>query len=319
MNLPENSLKPSTATLMSYTGTPIPQHRICSLSCTFKGETKVTDFFVTEAPGPAIIGLPSSEKFGIITLNCSLSKKLPRIKYKPGREVAVADALSRLPVKNTDAILNLEVQIHDVHSQFSTEILSRIKSETAKDVELNVLREVIYTGWPETRSEAPSLSRPYWNCRDELSIEDGLIVKGERIVIPASMTTEILEKLHAAHQGAEKMKLGTHSAVFQNGINKDIDQTASHCTECQEAQPRQTQEELKPTDIPPYAWHTVGADLFFLDNADYLILADYHSKYPFVYKLPSTESTTISRCLKSLFSEQGVLAILKSDNGPKCR
>ena len=227
--------------------------------------------------------------------------------------------MSRLPVEDTDAIPNLEAQIHDVQSQFSTEILSRIKSETAKYVELNVLREVIYTGWPETRSEAPSPSpsRHYWNYRDELSTEEGLIVKRERVVIPASMTKEILEKLHAAHQGEEKMKKHARSAVFWNGINKDIDQTASHCTECQEAQPRQTREELEPTDIPSYAWHTVGADLFFLDNADYLIVADYYSKYPFVYKLPSTEGTTISRCLKSLFAEQGVPAILRSDNGPQ--
>ena len=84
------------------------------------------------------------------------------IKYKPGREVAVTGALSRLPVEDTDAIPNLEAQIHDIQSQFSTKILSRIKSETAKDVELNVLREVIYTGWPETRSETPSPSRHYW-------------------------------------------------------------------------------------------------------------------------------------------------------------
>ena len=185
MDLPENSLKPSTTTLVSHTGTLIPQHGICSLSCTFKGKTKVTDFFVIEAPGPAIIGLPSSEEFGIVTLNCSLSKKVPRIKYKPGREVAVADALLRLPVEDTDAIPNLEAQIHDVQWQFSTENLSRIKSKKAKDIELSVLREVIYTGWPETRSEAPSPSRPYWNYRDELSIEHGLIVKGERIVIPS--------------------------------------------------------------------------------------------------------------------------------------
>ena len=85
------------------------------------------------------------------------------IKYKPGREVAVAHAFSRLPVEDTNAIPNLEAQIGGVQSQFSTEILSRIKSETANDIELNVLREVIYTGSPETRSEAPSPSRLYWN------------------------------------------------------------------------------------------------------------------------------------------------------------
>ena len=81
MDLPENSLKPSPTTLVSCTGTPIPQHGICSLSCTFKGETKVTDIFVTEAPGPAIIGLPSLAEFGIVTLrNCEIAKELPRIK-----------------------------------------------------------------------------------------------------------------------------------------------------------------------------------------------------------------------------------------------
>ena len=72
------------------------------------------------------------------------------IKYKPVREDAVADVLSRLPVEEADAVPNLEAQIHDVQSQFSTEILSRNMSGTAKDVELNVLREVIYTSLPET-------------------------------------------------------------------------------------------------------------------------------------------------------------------------
>ena len=80
MDLPESSLKPSTTTLVSYTCTPIPQHGICSLSCTFKGETKVTDLFVTEAPGPAIVGLSSLEEFGIVTVNWENAKELPLIK-----------------------------------------------------------------------------------------------------------------------------------------------------------------------------------------------------------------------------------------------
>ena len=75
--------------------------------------------------------------------------------------------------------------------------------------------------------------------------------------------------------------------------------------------------ELRPSDVPPCAWHTLGADPFLLNGADYLIVADYYSKYPFVYKLPSTESSTVIRCLKSLFAEQGIPAVLRTDNGPQ--
>ena len=111
------------------------------------------------------------------------------------------------------------------------------------------------------------------------------------------------------------MKLRARSAVFWVGINKDIDTIASHCVSCQEAQPRQQREELHPSEVLPCAWHTIGADLFFLNEADYLIVADYYSKYPFVYRLPSTESSTVIKCLKSLFAEQGIPAVLRSDNG----
>ena len=239
------------------------------------------------------------------------------IKYRPGKDVAVADALSRLSPEEKEAIADLEVQVHELHDQFSDHILERIKAETKADQELNALREVVFTGWPATIQEAPGLAKPYWNYRDEISIDDGLLLKGQRIIIPASMKSEILSKLHIAHQGMEKMKLRARSAVFWTGITRDIERLVQQCQHCQEVMPRQQREELHPSEIPPRAWHTIAADLFQLNGEEYLIIADYFSKYPFVYKMSSTESAIIVKYMRCLFSEQGIPVIVRSDNGPQ--
>ena len=56
--------------------------------------------------------------------------------------------------------------------------------ETEKDETLIALKNVIIKGWPNTRSECPQNLRKFWMFRDELSILDGLVLKGIRIVIP---------------------------------------------------------------------------------------------------------------------------------------
>ena len=98
----------------------------------------------------------------------------------------------------------MDVQSHDIHRQFTGDIITRLKAATQQDKELTVLHEVIFQGWRDQRIEAPAAVQGYWNYRDELAIEDGLIVNGERIIIPRSMIPDILEQLHSAHQGGER-------------------------------------------------------------------------------------------------------------------
>ena len=52
------------------------------------------------------------------------------------------------------------------------------------DTTLSALRDVLMHGWPEKRSDCPAYLHPYWNYGDELTVADGLILKGKRIVIP---------------------------------------------------------------------------------------------------------------------------------------
>ena len=68
-------LAKSTAVLSAYGGTQLTQHGICKIPCEFKGKKSVASFFVTEAEGPAIIGLQTSLELNLVTLNCSVQKK----------------------------------------------------------------------------------------------------------------------------------------------------------------------------------------------------------------------------------------------------
>ena len=154
---------------------------------------------------------------------------------------------------------------------------------------------------------------------DELSTEDGIILKGERIVIPVSMKQDILQQLHHAHQGIEKNKLRARDAVYWSNINSDIEQMVASCPVCQEHLSSKQKEALLPHEVPNRPWEVaLGADLFQLNGAEYLIVAGYHSKFFVVRKFHGdATSTSTVRALKQIFSEQGIPVKLVTDNGPQ--
>ena len=61
-----------------------------------------------------------------------------------------------------------------------------------EDTALQVLKTTILTGWPETKEEVPVITREYWAYRDELTVQNGVLFKGPRVIIPKSMRPEII-------------------------------------------------------------------------------------------------------------------------------
>ena len=57
---------------------------------------------------------------------------------------------------------------------------------------------------PEERHLCPEQVLDYWNFRDELTVVDGLMLKGQKIVIPSALRPNMLEILHQGHFGCEK-------------------------------------------------------------------------------------------------------------------
>ena len=240
------------------------------------------------------------------------------IKYRPGSEMTLADCLSRLPTRNRDPEIPLDVQVSLV--QFSSPRLEELRRATREDPVLSHLMEYIATGFPATRRDTHSSTHDYWSFRDELSIEDGLVLKGTRVVIPEKLRDQFIKDVHAGHQGVTRRQQRARTCIYWPGIDKAIADHASTCTPCQQYQSSQPKETLMPVipDLPNIPWHTLGTDLFTLIGDNYLIILDYHTKYLVVEKLGAdSTSKRVADLTSNYFSLFGVPNTIISDNGPQ--
>jgi transposase InsO family protein len=167
------------------------------------------------------------------------------------------------------------------------------------------------------RESVPLSVLPYWNIRDELSVIDGIILKGDRIVVPLAMRKEMLQRIHHGHMGIEKSKRRARDALYWPLMSKQRAEMVSRCTVCLEHRKENTKEPMIPFRVPTIPWEVVATDLFSLDNSDYLLIVDYLSRYFEVIKLPDTKSSTVITYTKSIFSRHGIPAEVVSDNGPQ--
>ena len=92
--------------------------------------------------------------------------------------------------------------------------LQEIKSATERDENLMKLKTVIMNGWPPHRASLPSALTLYHDYHDELTVQDGIILQGHRVIIPTSMHREIKEKVHAGTPGNQLL----HQKSKRHGI-----------------------------------------------------------------------------------------------------
>ena len=148
-------------------------------------------------------------------------------------------------------------------------------------------------------------------------MENGLILKGCRVIIPAKLRNSYMEKLHTGHMGITKTQLRARDTIFWPKINQDIKNTVGCCHVCQKYQASQPKEPLIPHEVPPTPWTKLGSDIFYLNNRQYLIITDYTTKYAVIRQLPEpAPSGVVIRVHKNVFGELGIPRELVSDRGP---
>ena len=237
----------------------------------------------------------------------------------PGKNMVVSDALSRAYLKDqkpeiSDAEMNY--MIHSVISSLpiSDEKLKQFQTETSKDETLRTLHKYVMNGWPKNKNDINPTSMPYFNIRDEISVANGLVLKGERIIVPLSMRKEMKQIIHSGNQGIEKCKARAREALYWPGMSAEIADIVSACSTCQEHRNYQQCEELLKHEVPREPWIKVGADLFTLKRKNYLLVVDYFSKFCEISLLADTSSPTIITNMKSIFARHGIPKLAVSDN-----
>ena len=214
------------------------------------------------------------------------------VKYKKGTDIPLGDALSRanLPEAEPDiepVLINVIDYVAITPTRFK-----QFQDATAH--ELYALQQII-----------------------KLSVADGLILKGMKIVVPPSLRSDMLAQIHESHMGINKCKQRACEALYWPGMSQDIYDMVSNCTACQSYQNKQATETLRPTPTPELPWNVVGTDIFDWQGKHYLCTVDYFSKYIEVDQLRDLSSATTVETLKTQICRHGIPEVLRSDNGPQ--
>ena len=85
------------------------------------------------------------------------------------------------------------------------------------------MKHTITQGWPSTITEVPNVIQPYWTFCEELTVEDGLVLKETRIVIPNKKHEGVLKLIHEGHLGLSKCKLLAKDTVYWPGLNDQLE------------------------------------------------------------------------------------------------
>ena len=266
-------------------------------------------------------------------LSKSLNQAIPRLQrillrtfpyhftvcYIPGVTNQLANCLSQLGQKYTIKLPKLH--LYQIINQLcaGSDSLNQLRVSMQADDELALLKHTIMQGWPSSIKQVPQVLQPYWTLREEHTVEDGLILKGTRIVIPAKKHEAILKLIHEAHLGLNKCKPHAKDTVYWPGLNDQLEKLVLKCELCLKYSHSKCKQEPSlclGQEVPLYPWTKLVTNMFHFEGASYLLVVHYTSRFLVVCKLTSMTGQHIATLSKLIFSKYGWPGTLISDNGP---
>ena len=143
-----------------------------------------------------------------------------RLEYRPASKQVHCDALSRLPV-GAAAPETVPLPAETLHlMEFldsSPVSVAQIRRWTSVDPVLSRVYRYVRDGWPPADESLGLEFQPYKSRIGELSVEDGCVLWGARVVVPPQGRAGVLKLLHEGHPGETSVARGRWGGGTRRG------------------------------------------------------------------------------------------------------
>ena len=152
--------------------------------------------------------------------------------------------------------------------------------------------------------------------KNELSVQDGCVLWGCRVIVPLPGRQKVIEELHDGHPGVTRMKSLARSYVWWPQMDNHLEECVKTCRMCQSNQKSPASAPMHPREWPERPWSRVHADYAgpFMGKM-FLIVVDTHSKWMEVQMVSTATSQTTIEKLRTMFATHGLPETLVTDNG----
>ena len=245
------------------------------------------------------------------------------IQYRRTSDFGQADALSRLifthPRHDEDAVIAAASFEDDSLRELRDAVrslpvtASDIRQAMQEDPLLCQVIGYVRDGWPSDSFTGDILQL---NLRREaLSVIDGCLMFGERVVVPSKLRRAVLRQFHASHPGINRMKSIARSYAYWPKMDEHIEDLVRNCFRCQQAAKFPSRESPVPWPPSTSPWSRVHIDFAGpVNGISYLVLIDAYSKWPEIVPISPTATATVET-LGRLFCQHGLPSTIVSDNG----
>ena len=236
--------------------------------------------------------------------------------HKSGKTLGTADALSRLPIPSDIESTPVTAEwVNLVEFMDNTPVnATKIAKSTTKDKLLTKVHDYCMNGWPDKVDDE---LKPYSCRKAELSLQNGCILWGNRVIIPIDCRSKLIDELHSQHVGSTRMKQLARSYLWWPKLDSELEDVVKRCTYCLEHRNAPPHAELHPWEWPDKPWHRVHIDHAGPIKGHYfLIIVDAYSKYVEIFPTTSLTTATTIKLLRTCFARWGLPVVLVSDNAP---
>ena len=224
-----------------------------------------------------------------------------------------ADGLSRLPqpTQNISTPQPFETVLLMERLNSSLVTATHIREWTSRDPELSKIRKFALQGWPGLTD----LNCSYNKRKEEISVEDGCLLWGTRVIVPPQLRSKVVDEIHEGHPGISRMKSFARSYVWWPGLDKDLENKVRQCLLCQRNRKNPPKVPFQTWEWPEQPWTRLHVDHAGpVEGKLLFIIVDAHSKWIDAHIVPSTSAMGAISKLRSSFATHGVAKTV-SDNG----